>query len=165
MFGVDILMHVFLSRNLGYFRSHRTAVLKDSGALPLVPCYGPEVLDPKKGVCMVGACPWVINYNVPVTADNVAAAKPVCDKIREAKGGLKGVQAMALRNKNGVEIACNLLSIDVAGPKEVQEALAAACKAAGIKINTPYVIGLVPEVVMKRTADILKLDVPQKHSP
>jgi len=144
-------------RGLGYFKSHKTGVLKQGPGrpLPLTPCYGPKALDPKKGVCMVGACRWVVNYNVPVGADSVAAARPACDRIREAKGGLKGVQAMALQNENGIEIACNLLAIDEAGPEEVGSALKAACEETGIEMRTPYIIGQLPKAVLERTTKML----------
>mmetsp|Transcript_13569 Transcript_13569/g.21684 ORF Transcript_13569/g.21684 Transcript_13569/m.21684 type:complete len:110 (+) Transcript_13569:904-1233(+) len=106
---------------------------------------------------MVGACPWVVNYNVPVACESLSQAQVLCDQIREAKGGLKGVQAMALKNENGIEVACNLLEIEEIGPEDVYQKLRAECeKLDGVEIKSPYVIGRFPKDVLSETLAALR---------
>jgi hypothetical protein len=72
--------------------------------------YGPAQVPPEAGICMLGAVPWVCNYNVPIrvkpSAESsgsgsgdeylMAAAKRMAKRVGERGGGLAAVQAMAL---------------------------------------------------------------------
>jgi glutamate formiminotransferase len=96
---------------------------------------------PQAGVVMLGATPWIYNYNVPIIVelpcdlDSVMkAARRVARKIGERGGGLLAVQAMALpHGKNTdegcmtIEIACNLLDVSVTGPEAVQAEVERLC--------------------------------------
>eukprot|EP00468_Gymnochlora_sp_CCMP2014_P007709 CAMPEP_0167744234 /NCGR_PEP_ID=MMETSP0110_2-20121227/2475_1 /TAXON_ID=629695 /ORGANISM="Gymnochlora sp., Strain CCMP2014" /LENGTH=284 /DNA_ID=CAMNT_0007628727 /DNA_START=40 /DNA_END=894 /DNA_ORIENTATION=+ len=140
---------------LGYFVSHKQDVLKEEKELKISPCYGPKKVNPKKGVTMVGACPHVVNFNIPIEAKSLAEAREICDRIRGSKGGLKGVQAMALKNKNGIEIACNLLDVSINGPEEVERVLLDACVPRGITLGKSYIIGQLPSAVLEKTLNAL----------
>eukprot|EP00466_Bigelowiella_natans_P005577 jgi/Bigna1/77149/fgenesh1_pg.46_\ len=184
--GAEISAQIHFKRR--YFTSHKSQTLKKKAELKVIPDAGPRTNDPKKGVAMVGACPWVVNYNVPVACttytnttaaistqqprcqrnhaatnqreihgESLSQAQVLCDQIREAKGGLKGVQAMALKNENGIEVACNLLEIEEIGPEDVYQKLRAECeKLDGVEIKSPYVIGRFPKDVLSETLAALR---------
>jgi glutamate formiminotransferase len=134
--------------------------------------YGPSIVPPEAGVVMLGATPWIYNYNVPVAAESfdgdgggaedvaqvMTAARRVAKKVSERGGGLVKVQAMALpHGKDGdaviVEIACNLLDVSVTTPAEVQDAVERACReedAVTFRVKEGYVTNLTPEEMLAR---------------
>ena len=119
-----------LRRRHGYFRetagtgAWSGAHVVDGGVVDAE--YGPRDVPPKSGIVMIGATPWVCNYNVPVgaTPREARAAAPasaektdgaanerdgedttsravregrrIARRLSERGGGLPGVQAMAL---------------------------------------------------------------------
>ncbi len=115
-----------IRRQLGYFQG--AAASSWQGALgtvqlPLAPCYGPASAPPHSGVCCVGAVPWLINYNVLLHTTDLGAARAVARAVSERGGGLAGVQAMALRHTDGIEVACNLLDPAASPPEAVLAAV------------------------------------------
>lgn len=106
--------------------------------------YGPPEVSQEAGIVMLGATPWVCNYNVPVSVklsscpnvnDVMKAARRVARKVSERGGGLPAVQAMALPHGGEadeglmtVEIACNLLDVSVTGPEAVQAEVDRLCR-------------------------------------
>lgn len=77
------------------------------GHLPLAPDFGPLEASPRWGVCCVGASPWIVNFNVLLSGVEFEAARGLARSVSERGGGLKGVQAMALRHAEG-GVACFL---------------------------------------------------------
>jgi hypothetical protein len=59
------------------------------------PDAGPLAADPRRGVITVGAVPWIVNFNVPIRTDDVAAARRVARAVGERGGGLAGVEVGA----------------------------------------------------------------------
>eukprot|EP00775_Hariotina_reticulata_P009143 gene9143-9311_t len=49
------------------------------------------------GVVTVGAVPWVVNYNVPLYTDDMAAARRVARAVSARGGGLAGVEVSLVR--------------------------------------------------------------------
>ena len=88
----------------------------------------------------------------------VSEVRPIADAIRESKGGLKGVQAMALKNGDVIEVACNLLDADTSGPEEVRSAVSKHCETFGVKMGKPYIISLLPHQILAKTKSELGLD-------
>jgi glutamate formiminotransferase len=113
-------------------------------ALPLAPCYGPGAAPARSGVCCVGAAPWVVNFNVLLLTDDMAAARAIARGASERGGGLVGVQAMALRHVSGIEVACNLLGGGVTEPA-VLAAVRALAEAAGLALGGGYRTNKAPE--------------------
>ncbi|XP_066474705.1 formiminotransferase N-terminal subdomain-containing protein isoform X2 [Tiliqua scincoides] len=67
----------------------------------------------KYGLTGVGASPYVMNCNVTIDTQDLAAAKEIASSIRgSSPGGLKGVESMAFPHKGQIEIACNVESFD-----------------------------------------------------
>jgi glutamate formiminotransferase len=141
-------------RALGYFDGEaagRWAGAFESGGdgesapLPLAPCLGPAAAPPRAGVACVGAAPWVTNFNALLATRDLAAARRVSNAVSQRRGGLAGVQAMALPHADGVEVACNLLDPAATPPAAVLAAIRAAAADAGIGVSGHYVLGRSPE--------------------
>ncbi|KAJ6665293.1 hypothetical protein lerEdw1_004342 [Lerista edwardsae] len=96
-------------KQLGWFnrRTFRAAsVVPDLGSAPTS----------KYGMTGVGASPYVMNCNVTLDTQDLAAAKEIAGLIRgSSAGGLKGVESMAFPHKGQIEIACNVESFDDRG--------------------------------------------------
>ena len=103
--------------------------------------FGPSEVSPEAGIVMLGATPWICNYNVPISVhlpcdvgNVMKAARRVARNVSERGGGLPAVQAMALPHGGDtnnevmtVEIACNLLDVSVTGPDTVQAEVDRLC--------------------------------------
>lgn len=50
---------------------------------------------------MIGATPWITNYNILLDTKDMAQARNLARQISQRGGGLKNVQAMALRHEEG----------------------------------------------------------------
>ncbi|KAI8464470.1 MAG: phosphatase 2C-like domain-containing protein [Monoraphidium minutum] len=144
-----------IRRQMGYFGSDDPSrhswrgTLGGGGDLSAYPPdAGPLAADPRKGVITIGAAPWIINYNVPVAAADMGAARRVARAVSERGGGLRGVEAMALAHSPGtIEVACNLLDPEASPPEAVRAAVEAAAAAEGLALAAgapPYVIGKLP---------------------
>lgn len=102
----------------------------------LLPDFGPQQVDPRRGVTCVGACPWIINFNILLDTDNLKVCKLIARSVSRRGGGLQGVEAMALKHADGIEIACNLLSPDIVTPEMVENKISDLCRnAEGINVS------------------------------
>jgi glutamate formiminotransferase len=150
-------------RHLGYFAGSKSGrwqgALREAapGAAP-PPSFGPAAPAPRSGVCCVGAVPWLVNFNVLLGTEDEAAAKIVARAVSQRAGGLRGVQAMALRHAEGVEVACNLLDPAAVPPAAVEEAVRGAAQAAGLRVLRSYTIG-------KTVGELLLLAEALPHPP
>ena len=125
------------------------------------PDFGPPSAPPKSGIVVVGACPWVMNYNVPLVSTDLEKAKQIARRVSERGGGLPNVQAMALlHGDNCIEIACNLLDMDVSGPDVVQCIVATLAAKEGIKANPGYLTGHSKQEILQLAME--KLDISHK---
>lgn len=114
------------------------------------PDYGPKSAPPESGIVVVGACPWVMNYNVPLASDNLEAAKLIARKVSERGGGLARVQAMALlHGDNCIEIACNLLDMEVSGPDVVQNLVSDLATVEEIRVHPGYLTGYSEDEILQ----------------
>lgn len=102
--------------------------------LPLPPCHGPAAAPAHLGICCVGATPWIVNYNILLLTDNMEAARKVARAVSQRGGGLAAVQAMALRHKDGIEVACNLLDPRVSPAEAVLREVQRLAAAAGLAV-------------------------------
>ena len=78
----------------------------------LRPAFGPATPPADLGVTCVGSTPWLVNYNVPLDTSDFDVGRDLARAVSARGGGPPGVQAMALRHGRGLEVACNLTSID-----------------------------------------------------
>ncbi|ERN03445.1 formimidoyltransferase-cyclodeaminase [Amborella trichopoda] len=133
-----------IRRELGYFHpnfpqdpNHWTGPLISMASLP-EPDAGPKFASQAKGVVIVGASPWVANYNVPIFTENIKICRKIARRVSGRGGGLAGVQAMALAHGEGImEIACNLLETSV-GAEEVQRRVESLGGEEGLVVKKGY---------------------------
>ncbi|KAL2633025.1 hypothetical protein R1flu_004504 [Riccia fluitans] len=141
-----------IRRRLGYFRANAGGQWVGSPEFPpeLLPDYGPATASAKTGVVVVGACPWVMNYNVPVRSTNLEIGRKIARKVSERGGGLKDVQAMALlHGKDCMEVACNLLNVEISSPQMVQEMVGQLGANEGVEVGQGYLTGQTDEEVFE----------------
>ena len=161
-----------LRRELGYFTGRECG---DSGGVSvggassdpewegsfsryagLTPDFGPDLPPGDLGVMCVGAVPWLVNYNVTLETADLAVGRSVARAVSSRGGGLPGVQAMALRHGEGLEVACNLTDPERAGPAEVLRRVRGLADEAGVAVGAAYSIGPGPE-------ELLALVDPNRH--
>lgn len=134
-----------IRRALGYFQPQNEGLWIGSNVFPasMQPDFGPRLAPPSSGIVVVGACPWVMNYNVPlVSTTDLDKGKRIARKVSERGGGLADVQAMALlHGTDCIEIACNLLDTDVSSPDAVQHLVATLAAKEGVQAADGYLTG------------------------
>ncbi|XP_071072306.1 formiminotransferase N-terminal subdomain-containing protein [Dasypus novemcinctus] len=100
-------------KELGWFtRRDFNALKPDLGAAPARRC----------GLTGVGASLYVMNCNVTIDCQDLAAGKEIAGAIRgSSASGLKGVLAMAFPHDGKIEIACNVESFEDQKATETSE--------------------------------------------
>jgi len=136
-------------RSLRYFQGSGAGQPRWAGAVAPgggpPPDAGPREPDPRLGYCLVGAVPWLVNYNVAVRGCDMGAAREIARRVSERGGGLPAVEAMALTHGGETEIACNLLDASASPPGAVLAAVRALAEERGATVAGDYRIGLTPE--------------------
>lgn len=144
-------------RALGYFQPTNNGLWNGSNVFPanMQPDFGPSHAPPGSGVVVVGACPWVMNYNVPLLSTrDLAAGKRIARQVSERGGGLAQVQAMALLHGDDcIEIACNLLDTDVSSPDAVQRVVEALAAKEGVQAAGGYLTGYSKEEIFRLASE------------
>eukprot|EP00747_Dinoflagellata_sp_TGD_P119566 gnl/TRDRNA2_/TRDRNA2_173036_c1_seq2.p1 gnl/TRDRNA2_/TRDRNA2_173036_c1~~gnl/TRDRNA2_/TRDRNA2_173036_c1_seq2.p1 ORF type:complete len:351 (+),score=55.63 gnl/TRDRNA2_/TRDRNA2_173036_c1_seq2:40-1053(+) len=150
-----------LRRSLGYFSGAANGQWSglspemDAAIRGLEPDFGPQDLDPRHGAVVVGAVPWVVNYNLLVVADGLSEAELMarCRRVARATsergGGLPSVQTMALPHERGVEVACNLLDVDVTPPAAVRARVLELCAGEEVVLDSDYFTNKNPEEILE----------------
>ncbi len=109
---------------------------------------GPS-LHPTAGAACVGARPKLVAFNVLLDGLDMHAARTLARSLRESKGGLRGVQALAFELPGGrVQLSMNLFRIDETSPAEVIAELGRR----GVPAVRQQVIGLCPASVANQAA-------------
>lgn len=131
-----------IRRALGYFSSNAEGQWLGSTGLQqlsLAPDFGPGVASPKSGVVIVGACPWIANYNIPIFSNNLRLGSRIARKVSSRGGGLPAVQAMALlHGPDRVEIACNLTDTKTTSADLVQKEVSRLAEREGFSAESGY---------------------------
>lgn len=114
-----------IRRELGYFKpnfsENQWAGGPKSESLPLKPDEGPSHAVQSKGTVVIGATPWVDNYNVPIFSTNIGQVRRIAKRVSGRGKGHPSVQAMALAHGvDVIEVACNLLDPSKVGGDLVQ---------------------------------------------
>lgn len=149
-----------LRRSLGYFGGAARGEWKGlseqmaTAMRNLPPDIGPGEVDPQYGAAVVGAVPWVTNYNLLLAGAGLDQAELMiqCRKIARLTGarggGLAAVETMALPHEQGVEVACNLLDTSTTPPVEVRARVSELAQAEGLQIISDYFTNKQPEEVL-----------------
>ncbi|GLJ22813.1 hypothetical protein SUGI_0429990 [Cryptomeria japonica] len=149
-----------IRRELGYFKPNREGQWVGLASVPLSlsPEFGPCQVLPRTGVVVVGACPWVVNYNVPIVSSDLVIGRRIARKVSARGGGLPGVQAMALLHGDKVmEIACNLLDAKSVGPDKVQAEVSLLAEKEGLKSEQGYLTDYSEDQILEAACRRLKL--------
>lgn len=165
-----------IRRRAGYFSGSKEGRwMGDGGLRELALEYGPSEMSSKIGFGCVGAVPWVCNYNVPLTfafdagvdADErmrraLAFGRAAAKCVSERGGGLPSVQSMALPHGDRVEVACNLLDMDVTSTADVQRATESTVASINawdylgvgstVRVDQGYVTNQTPESMLEAIA-------------
>lgn len=116
-----------------------------------MPDEGPALLSPSKGVVVIGATPWVDNYNVPVFTTDLPAARKLAKRVSARGGGLPKVQAMALTHgDNTIEVACNLLEPSTTSGDQVQLEVKRLAAEEGMSVGDGYYTDYSQEQIIAR---------------
>eukprot|EP00892_Ulva_mutabilis_P006410 jgi/Ulvmu1/4140/UM019_0119.1 len=131
-------------RACGYFRGSAEGRWHGLRGISVActPQHGPAEVHAALGICTVGSCPLIINFNILVHNLPMATARRVAKQVGERGGGLPGVEAAALPHGHGVEVACNLLQPHVSGPDAVLRLCSSLVAAEGGTVASSYRIGL-----------------------
>uniref|UniRef100_A0A7N0TJH0 glutamate formimidoyltransferase n=1 Tax=Kalanchoe fedtschenkoi TaxID=63787 RepID=A0A7N0TJH0_KALFE len=148
-----------IRRQLGYFKPNSsenqwvgTSVPE---SLPLMPDEGPARAAPNKGVVVIGATPWVDNYNVPVFTTDLTVARKIAKRVSGRGGGLPKVQAMALTHgENTIEVACNLLEPCKVGGERVQLEVERLAAEEGLAVGKGYYTDFPEEKIIEHYNNI-----------
>jgi glutamate formiminotransferase len=120
----------------------------------LAPDFGTAALDPRVGATLVGARRPLVAYNVELATDDVGVAREVAAVVREAGGGLPGVQAIGLLlpRTGRVQVSMNVLDLERSPLHEVVERVQREAVARGVEVVGGELVGLVPERVVRDAA-------------
>jgi len=145
--GVTVFLYGTLveGRRPAFYRRGGPVVLQERvDAGELVPAHGPARLDPAFGAVLVGARALLLAYNLELEGP-LEVAREVAAAVRESGGGLRGVQALALRLADGrIQVSTNVVDLDATAPHELVERIVAETEARGARVGEGELVGLVP---------------------
>ena len=156
--GAELGLPVFLYGEVGggrrpaFFRRGGLDELRRRvGSRELAPDAGPDRIDPRSGVVLVGARAALVAYNLDLHTDDLEVARAVAKAVRESSGGMPGVQAMGLRlpRSGRVQVSMNVIDVDRAPLHEVVERVRREAGARGVEVVRGELVGLVPERVVE----------------
>ena len=116
----------------------------------LEPDAGPDVIDPRSGVVLVGAREPLVAYNVVLATDDVEIAREIARAVRGSSGGMPGVQAIGLLlpETARVQVSLNVIDVEAAPLHEVIARIREEAEARGVDVATGELVGLVPARVL-----------------
>ncbi len=119
------------------------------------PDFGEPAPHPTAGATVVGARNFLIAYNINLNTDDMKVGKKIVSCIREAKGGLANVKAMAvwLEDRKQVQISMNLVNPIDTPMYRVFEMVKMEAKRYGVSIVGSEVVGLLPLEALVKTVD------------
>lgn len=139
----------------GEYEGLKSAIQSDPQRAP---DFGPAKLGPA-GATAIGARWPLIAYNVNLRATDVAVAKAIARKVREAGGGLPGVRAigLAVAGANAVQVSMNLTDYRRTGLLAAFSAVRDEAARLGVEVESSHIVGLVPaEALVELVRDCLK---------
>lgn len=112
------------------------------------------------GVTCVGARALLLAWNVDVAGVSLEALRPIAAALRESGGGFEGLRtlALALEEQGRVQLSMNLEDVERRDVAAIFDAIEARVAAAGGRIASTEVIGMLPDaLVLSVAAGRLKL--------
>ncbi|XWS54234.1 hypothetical protein CRYUN_Cryun10bG0072800 [Craigia yunnanensis] len=121
----------------------------------LLPNEGPTRVSQARGITMIGACPWVGLYNVPIMSIDVSVARRIATMVSAPGGGLPTVQSMALVHGEGsTEIACILQEPNRVGADKVQSRIKMLSAQEGLDVEKGYFTDSSAEMILDEYLNI-----------
>ncbi len=117
------------------------------------PDFGPARIDPRAGATAVGARGFLIAFNAELATPDVAVARRIAARVREAGGGLAGVKALGLflEGRGRAQVSMNLTDFRQTPPAAAHAAVCREAAAAGTEVAATEIVGLVPEAALAGT--------------
>ncbi|MEX2613397.1 MAG: glutamate formimidoyltransferase [Gaiellaceae bacterium] len=111
---------------------------------------GPNRLEPRAGVVLVGARAPLVAYNVDLATDDVRVASAIAAVVRESGGGMPGVQAIGLDlpRSGRVQVSMNVLDLERSPLHEVIARVTQEARSRGVAVADGELVGLVPTQVL-----------------
>ena len=111
---------------------------------------GPNRLEPRAGVVLVGARAPLVAYNVDLATDDVRVASAIAAVVRESGGGMPGVQAIGLDlpRSGRVQVSMNVLDLERSPLHEVIARVTQEARSRGVAVADGELVGLVPARVL-----------------
>jgi glutamate formiminotransferase len=126
-----------------FYGSGERWTLADIRAGRAKPDLGGPVLHPTAGAVCVGARLTLVAFNVLLPGMDVGAARALARSLREARSGMRGVQALVFELPGGrVQLSMNLLRVDETPPAAVLAELARR----GVSVGEQQLVGLCPAI-------------------
>jgi glutamate formiminotransferase len=126
-----------------YRRDGPAALQRRIDAGEVVPAFGPTRLDPRAGAVLVGLRAPLLAFNLELQGP-LESAEQVAAAVRESSGGLRGVQALALRLRDAVQVSTNIVDLDATAPHQLVERIVTEAEARGAGIGAGELVGLIP---------------------
>ena len=113
------------------------------------PDLGGPLLHPTAGAVSVGARLTLVAFNVMLPGVDWRDARALARSLREARAGMRGVQALVFELPGGrVQLSMNLFRVDETPPS----AVVAELERRGVKVGDQQVVGLCPAIAASKVA-------------
>lgn len=129
------------------------------------PDFGRSYFNPKCGICIVGARPFLIAYNVNISTTEIVLAKEIAAQLREngppgRKHSLRGVKAIGwyIEEFGHCQVSTNIVDIEAASLTEVYNAVTQIAATYGVEVQGSELIGMIPAKVIHRAYQYLSMD-------
>jgi glutamate formiminotransferase len=131
----------------GQGEAHTLADIRAGRAQPDL---GGPSLHPTAGAACIGVRRPLVAFNVMLFAVDLVGARALARSLREAAGGLRGVQALAFALPGGrIQLSMNLFRVDETAPADVLAEL----ERRGVSMGAEQLVGLCPAVAAGPAAD------------
>jgi glutamate formiminotransferase len=174
--GTDAGVPVFLYGELAGHESHRErAFFRAGGTVELArrieagelrPDFGPAELHPTAGATLVTARPPLAAFNVELAGADLAAARDIASRLREAGGGLDGVRAIGIDlGDSRTQVSTNIHDPAAVSLATVAIRIRDLAAPHGARPVGAEIVGLVPERALDGWPDALPIAGfdPAKH--
>jgi glutamate formiminotransferase / 5-formyltetrahydrofolate cyclo-ligase len=174
--GEEVGVPVFLYGELASHESHRERAFFRAGGLvelmrrveggELRPDFGPSEVHPTAGATLVTARPPLAAFNVELAGADLAAAREVASRLREAGGGLEGVRAIGIDLGDGrTQVSTNIHDPATVSLATVAVRIRDLARPHEARPVGAEVVGLVPERALDGWPDALPIAGfdPAKH--
>jgi glutamate formiminotransferase len=115
------------------------------------PDYGPARAHPTAGATVIGARFFLVAFNAVLATADVALARALAGRIREAGGGLPAVRALGvdLASRGLAQVSMNLVDYRRTSPLQALRRVEAEAAALGTRVLETEIVGLVPSAAVR----------------